>query len=36
MIWRSRDGIGVQPAMRRPMRFDCIADMLEILIPAHD
>jgi hypothetical protein len=36
MIWRSCDGIVVQPAMGRTMLFDCMADALEILIPAHD
>jgi hypothetical protein len=36
MIWRSSDGIVVQPAMGRAMLFDCMADALEILIPAQD
>jgi hypothetical protein len=34
MIWRSCDGIVVQPAMGRTMLFDFMADALEILIPA--
>lgn len=34
MIWRSCDGIVVQPAMGRQMLFDRIADALEILVPA--
>ncbi len=33
MIWRSADGIVVQPAMGRTMLFDCMVDALEILIP---
>jgi hypothetical protein len=33
MIWRSGDGIVVQPAMGRPMLFDFMGDALEILIP---
>ena len=33
MIWRSRDGIVVQPAMGRTMQFDYMSDVLEILIP---
>jgi len=36
MIWRSCDGIVVQPAMGRTMLFDHMADVLEILIPAQD
>jgi hypothetical protein len=36
MIWRSCDGIVVQPTMGRTMLFDCMADALEILIPARD
>lgn len=35
-IWRSRDGIVVQPAMGRTMLFDCVADVLEVLIPPRD
>jgi hypothetical protein len=34
MIWRSCDGIVVQPTMGRTMLFDVMADALEILIPA--
>lgn len=34
MIWRSGEGIVVQPAMGRTMLFDFMADALEILIPA--
>ena len=34
MIWRSCDGIGVQPAMGHTMLFDSMADALELLIPA--
>jgi hypothetical protein len=33
MIWRSCDGIVVQPAMGRTMLFDTMSDVLEILIP---
>ena len=36
MIWRSCDGIVVQPAMGRTMLFDYMAEALEILIPAAD
>lgn len=36
MIWRSCDGIVVQPAMGRTMLFDYMADALEILIPPAD
>jgi hypothetical protein len=36
MIWRSCDGIVVQPAMGRTMRFDCMVDALEMLIPPED
>ncbi len=36
MIWRSCDGIVVQPSMGRKMLFDSMADALEILIPARD
>jgi hypothetical protein len=36
MIWRSGDGIVVQPTMGRTMLFDCMADALDILIPARD
>ncbi|MDR3531959.1 MAG: hypothetical protein P4L90_15595 [Rhodopila sp.] len=36
MIWRSCDGIVVQPAMGRTMLFDSMADVLEILIPPRD
>jgi hypothetical protein len=36
MIWRSCDGIVVQPAMGRTMLFDNIADVLEVLIPVRD
>ena len=36
MIWRSCDGIVVQPMMGRPMLFDCMADALEVLIPAQN
>ncbi len=34
MMWRSCDGIVVQPMMGRPMLFDAMADALELLIPA--
>jgi hypothetical protein len=33
MIWRSRDGIVVQPAMGRRMLFDFMGDALEVLMP---
>ncbi len=36
MIWRSADGIVVQPRLGRPMLFDAMADALELLIPASD
>ena len=36
MIWRSCDGIVVQPLMGRPMLFDSMADALELLIPARN
>jgi hypothetical protein len=36
MLWRSCDGIVVQPAMGRPMLFDFMGDALEILIPSGD
>jgi hypothetical protein len=36
MIWRSCDGIIVQPAMGRPMMFDFMEDALEVLIPTAD
>jgi hypothetical protein len=36
MLWRSCDGIAVQPAMGRMMLFDSMADALEILIPLRD
>jgi hypothetical protein len=36
MIWRSCDGIVVQPAMGHMMLFDFMADALDILIPAKD
>jgi hypothetical protein len=36
MIWRSGDGIIVQPAMGRPMLFDFMGDALDLLIPAGD
>lgn len=35
MIWRSCDGIVVQPAMGRMTLFECMADALETLMPAH-
>ena len=34
MIWRSADGIVVQPMMGRPMHFLALSDALEHLIPA--
>jgi hypothetical protein len=34
MIWRSCEGIIVQPGMGRTMLFDVMADALETLIPA--
>jgi hypothetical protein len=36
MIWRSCEGIVVQPAMGRPMLFDFMGDALDLLIPAGD
>jgi hypothetical protein len=36
MIWRSCDGIVVQPAMGRTMLFDLMEDALEVLIPPRD
>ena len=36
MLWRSCDGIVVQPAMGRTMVFDYMVDVLDILIPAQD
>ncbi|HET6609237.1 MAG TPA: hypothetical protein VFG62_21365 [Rhodopila sp.] len=36
MIWRSADGIVVQPRMGRPMLFDMMADALDLLIPTAD
>ncbi|HEY0181704.1 MAG TPA: hypothetical protein VGC09_02755 [Rhodopila sp.] len=36
MLWRSCDGIVVQPAMGRTKLFDTMSDALEILIPARD
>jgi len=36
MIWRSRDGIVVQPMIGRPMLFDMMASALEMLIPVAD
>jgi hypothetical protein len=36
MIWRSGDGIVVQPTMGRAMLFDHMADVLDLLIPARD
>ena len=36
MIWRTRDGITVQPATGRTMLFDFMEDALEVLIPAGD
>jgi hypothetical protein len=36
IIWRSCDGIVVQPAMGRTMLFDFIGDVLETLIPSAD
>jgi hypothetical protein len=36
MIWRSSDAIVVQPAMGHTMLFDCMAEALDTLIPAHD
>ena len=33
MIWRSSEGIVVQPAMGRPMLFDFMGDALEIMMP---
>jgi hypothetical protein len=36
VLWRSGDGIVVQPAVGRPMLFDFMGDMLEFLIPSGD
>ena len=36
MLWRSCDGIIVQPANGRTMLLDAMADVLEILIPSRD
>ncbi len=36
MIWRSCEGIMVQPAMGRRMSFDFMADALELMIPSVD
>jgi len=36
MVWRSCDGIVVQPTMGRMMLFDYMADALEILMPTED
>ncbi len=36
MIWRSCDGVMVQPMMGRPMIFDQLSDALETLIPVRD
>lgn len=36
MIWRSCDGIVVQPTMGHKMLFDSMSDALEVMIPARD
>jgi hypothetical protein len=36
MVWRSAQGIVVQPMVGRPMLFDSIADGLEVLIRAEN
>ncbi len=36
MIWRSCDGIIVQPMVGRPMLFDKLTEALDLLIPARD
>ncbi|MEA2741313.1 MAG: hypothetical protein QOH05_4620 [Acetobacteraceae bacterium] len=36
MLWRSADGIVVQPATGQTMLFDCMADVVDSLIPARD
>ncbi|HVY16390.1 MAG TPA: hypothetical protein VHB27_14285 [Rhodopila sp.] len=36
MIWRSAEGIVVQPRMGRPMLFDVMTDALDLLIPASE
>jgi hypothetical protein len=36
MIWRSCDGIMVQPTMGRTMIFDSMSDALDSMIPATD
>ena len=35
-MWRSQNGIVVQPTMERTLLFDFIADALEALIPSVD
>ena len=35
-IWRSCDGVVVQPMVGRPMMFDSVAEALEMLIPVRD
>ncbi len=34
MLWRSNEGIVVQPAMSQTMLFDTMGDVLEVLIPS--
>jgi hypothetical protein len=36
MLWRSHEGIVVQPTLGRTMLFDTMADALEFLIPQGD
>ncbi|HQT75965.1 MAG: hypothetical protein B7Z80_02615 [Rhodospirillales bacterium 20-64-7] len=36
MLWRSHEGIVVQPTLGRTMLFDTMADALEFLIPEQD
>lgn len=36
MLWRSREGIVVQPGVGRRMLFDAMGDALEFLLPARD
>jgi hypothetical protein len=36
MVWRSRDGIVVQPAMGGTMLFDFMGDALDALMPTRD
>jgi hypothetical protein len=36
MIWRSADGIVVQPRLGRRILFDVMTDALDMLIPATD